>query len=175
MELISLGLTGVFGIKSSTSFDERGSFLRVWDEENLSRQIDLNQASVSNNVKARTLRGLHFQKYPHSETKVIQCILGSVFDVVVDLRKNSPSYGKHLSVRLGSREIYQGIVVPNGFAHGYLTLEDNSSLLYFMDKPYVSESAKGIAWDDPTLQIAWPHEPQLISKRDRNLPVIESL
>ena len=88
MELISLGLTGVFGIKSLTSFDERGSFLRVWDEENLSRQIDLNQASVSNNVKARTLRGLHFQKDPHSETKVIQCILGSVFDVVVDLRKN---------------------------------------------------------------------------------------
>lgn len=175
MELVPLELTGVFGIKSPTSVDERGSFLRVWDKENFRNHIDLTQASVAINPKARTLRGLHFQKEPHSETKIVQCVLGSIFDVVVDLRKNSSTFGKHLSIRLGPGDIYQGIVVPKGFAHGYLTLEDNCMLLYFMDKSYVPESAKGIVWNDPTLQIVWPYEPKMISTRDRNFPVIESL
>lgn len=175
MELEPLNFAGVFGIKSSSSFDERGSFLRVWDSEHLSKQFALNQASVANNPEARTLRGLHFQRDPHTETKVVQCISGSVFDVIVDLRKDSSSYGKNLSIRIGSKEIYQGIVVPKGFAHGYLTLESNSSLLYFMDNPYVSDSAEGLVWNDPSLQIKWPYEPQIISDRDRSFPSIENL
>ena len=174
MELIALDLEGVLGISSSAFFDERGSFLRVWDESDLKKYIDFNQASVAVNPKARTLRGLHFQADPHSETKVIQCVLGSVFDVVVDLRQDSSTYGKHMSIKLGPRETYQGIIVPKGFAHGYLTLEVNSTLLYFMDHPFVPESAKGILWSDPTLRIAWPYEPEVISNRDRNFPAMRS-
>jgi dTDP-4-dehydrorhamnose 3,5-epimerase len=175
MELIPLDLEGVFGISSSASFDERGSFLRVWDEGDLNKYIDFNQASAATNPKALTLRGLHLQADPHSETKIIQCILGSVFDVVVDIRQNSPTYGKHISIQLGPRETYQGIFVPKGFAHGYLTLEVNSTLLYFMDHPYTPEFAKGIVWDDPTLRIAWPYKPEVISDRDRNFPTMKSL
>jgi len=175
MELISLELEGVFGINSSAFFDERGSFLRVWDEDSLKKHIELNQASAAINPKARTLRGLHYQANPHAETKIIQCIFGSVFDVVVDLRMDSPTSGSHVSVQIGPKETFQGIVVPKGFAHGYLTLEANSTLLYFMDHPYVPESAKGIGWNDPTLQIAWPYEPEVISDRDRNFPPMKSL
>ena len=175
MELVSLDIEGVFGINSSASFDERGSFLRMWDEDNLKKYMTLNQASAAINPRARTLRGLHLQATPHSETKIIQCILGSVFDVVVDLRKDSSTYGRHISIQIGPTETYQGIVIPKGFAHGYLTLEVNSTLVYFMDHPYVPESAEGIVWDDPTLQIAWPHEPDVISDRDRNFPAMNSL
>lgn len=174
MELESLEIPEVFGIKSSASFDERGSFLRVWDEGYLSKFIGLNQASVAHNPKARTLRGLHFQNDPHSEIKVIQSITGSVFDVVVDLRNESPTYQKYLSIQIGPKEIFQGILVPKGFAHGYLTLEDSCTLLYFMDKPYAPESANGIAWNDPTFQIEWPYEPRVISTRDRSFPLIVS-
>lgn len=175
MELISLDLEGVFGINSSAFFDERGSFLRVWDEDSLKKHSVLNQASAAINPKARTLRGLHLQTDPHAETKIIQCILGSVFDVVVDLRKDSSTYGRHNSTQIGPKETYQGIVVPKGFAHGYLTLESNSTLLYFMDRPYAPESAKGIVWNDPALQIAWPYEPEIISDRDSNFPPMKSL
>lgn len=175
MELESLEIAGVFGIKTSTSFDDRGSFLRVWDVDNFREQIELVQASVANNPYPRTLRGLHFQTHPYSETKVVQCVLGSVFDVVVDLRRSSSTYGKHLSIRMGSKEMYQGIVVPKGFAHGYLTLEAHSTLLYFVDSPYVPESSKGIVWNDPILQISWPLEPKIISDRDKNFPVMESI
>jgi dTDP-4-dehydrorhamnose 3,5-epimerase len=175
MELISLNLEGVFGIISPTSFDERGSFLRVWDQKNLKKHIELNQGSVAMNPKPRTLRGLHLQTDPHAETKIIQCILGSVFDVVVDFREDSSTYGQYISIRLGPKETYQGIIVPKGFAHGYMTLDVNSTLLYFMDYPYVKESAKGIVWNDPALRIAWPYAPEVISDRDRNFPQINSL
>jgi dTDP-4-dehydrorhamnose 3,5-epimerase len=175
MELVSLDLEGVFGIISTASFDERGSFVRVWDEDKLIKRIELKQSSVAVNPKARTLRGLHFQADPHAETKIIQCILGSVFDVIVDLRKDSPTHGKYICIRIGPKEIYQGVVVPKGFAHGYLTLEVNSTLLYFMDHQYVPDSAKGIVWNDPTLRIAWPHEPEVISVRDKNFPTMKNL
>ena len=175
MKLTSLDLEGVFGINSSVSFDERGSFLRVWDDDSLKSHIELKQASAAINPQARTLRGLHLQAYPHAETKIIQCILGSVFDVVVDLRKDSSTYGKHISIQMGPTEMYQGIVVPKGFAHGYLTLEANSTLLYFMDHLYVPESARGIVWNDPTLQITWLYEPEVISDRDKNFPPMKSL
>jgi dTDP-4-dehydrorhamnose 3,5-epimerase len=168
MELIPLALKGVYGINSSAFFDERGSFLRLWDKNSLGKHIKLMQASAAVNPKKRTLRGLHFQTDPHAETKIIQCVLGSVFDVVVDLRKDSSTYGRHISIQIGPKEKYQGIIVPKGFAHGYLTLESNSTLLYFMDHPYIQESAKGIAWNDPNLKIGWPYQPKVISKRDCN-------
>lgn len=175
MQLIPLDISGVFGIQTSSVIDERGSFLRVWEGINFNEYFKLNQASVAVNPHARTLRGLHFQTEPYRESKVIQCIMGSVFDVVVDLREDSSTYGKHMSIQLGPKETFQGVVVPKGFAHGYLTLEANSILLYFMDSPYVPESAKGIVWNDPTFGIAWPHAPEVMSDRDKAFPLMKSL
>jgi dTDP-4-dehydrorhamnose 3,5-epimerase len=102
--------------------------------------------------------------YEHHERFVILFTFGLIH-----------SYGKHISIRLGPKETYQGIVVPKGFAHGYLTLEANSTLLYFMDNPYVPESAKGIVWNDPILRIAWPYEPEVMSGRDKEFPPMKSL
>lgn len=175
MELIPLELDGVLGIKSTVSRDERGSFLRVFDATTLADNFTLDQASIAVNPMARTLRGLHYQENPHAETKIIQCVTGRVFDVLVDIQKDSPSFGQHVSLLLGPSETYQGVFVAKGFAHGYLTLESDSTLLYFMDHPYVHESARGIVWDDPALQIGWPFEPVIISTRDKSFHQILSL
>jgi dTDP-4-dehydrorhamnose 3,5-epimerase len=175
VELTPLEMEGVMGVKSLTASDERGGLLRVWDEVHFKEHMSINQSSVVSNPKPRTLRGLHFQNQPNQETKIILCVLGSVFDVVVDLRQDSPEYGKHFAIELGPREKYQGILVPKGFAHGYLTLEPNSVLVYFMDSPYVLESARGINWADSALGIEWPCEPEIISDRDKNLPHMHSL
>jgi dTDP-4-dehydrorhamnose 3,5-epimerase len=175
MELIPLALDGVFGLTSTNSKDERGSFLRVWDKTLLGMRFDLNQASAAVNPQAKTLRGLHFQEPPHAETKIIQCILGRVFDVLVDIRKESATYGEHISVVLGPDEKYQGVLAPKGFAHGYLTLELNSTLLYFMDQDYSVDAASGVVWNDPALQIKWPFLPEIISHRDAAFPHLKDL
>jgi dTDP-4-dehydrorhamnose 3,5-epimerase len=173
MEIEKLEIEGVFGIKSSANFDQRGAFLRIWNSKDFDGKFELSQVSASTNSKPRTLRGLHFQSAPHEESKIVLCVLGSVFDVVVDLRKESRTFGQYASTTIGLNENYQGIVVPAGFAHGYLTLEANATLVYFIDRPYVPESFKGIVWNDPKLQIAWPFEPEIISERDRNLPMLK--
>jgi len=168
MKLVPLGLDGLFGIASAISIDARGSFFRIFDAPILQNRFALNQGSVAFNPNKMTLRGLHYQEYPYAETKLIQCVTGQVFDVVVDIRKDSPTFGQHLSLLLGPQHLYQGVLVPKDFAHGYLTLEPNSTLLYFMDQPYVPGAAKGIIWNDPTLQIDWPSKPLVISDRDKN-------
>lgn len=175
MEFEPLELDGVFGIASTAKQDDRGSFLRVWDSSFFASYLDLSQGSVAVNTKSLTLRGLHFQSSPNAETKIIECIQGEVFDVVVDIREGSSSYGTYVAVRLGPNQKYQGVLAPKGYAHGYLTLEPNSILLYFMDQPYVEESAKGILWNDPDLHIAWPDKPEVISERDRNFPRLVNL
>lgn len=173
MKLEPLDLDGVFGIASKPFFDERGSFIRIWETDSLFSHLKLAEASAATNLHRRTLRGLHYQVNPHAETKVIQCISGEVFDVLVDMRANSDTYREHISVLLGPHQSYQGLLVPAGFAHGYLTLKANSTLLYFMDKPYVAEAARGIRWNDPLLQIQWPLEPEVISLRDTSLPLMD--
>ena len=109
----------------------------------------------------------------HSETKIIQCIGGKVFDVIVDLRKESNTYFKHTSLEIGPSSEYQGLVVPSGCAHGYMTLEANSTLIYFMDNVYSAESSCGVLWDDPSLKIEWPSKPSVISKQDLEWPGLE--
>lgn len=175
MYLAPLEILGVLGIQTSLSSDERGYFLRVWDAGDFKDHIELTQASAASNTRAMTLRGLHFQATPNSETKVVQCVSGSVFDVAVDLREDSITYGMYLARKIGPSEELQGLLIPKGFAHGYLTLEAESTLIYFMDHPYAPESARGIVWNDPSLQIAWPSQPQVISERDKNFPLLKDL
>jgi len=175
MNLVPLELQGVFGVSSTISNDNRGSFFRVFDAPLFEGKFSLSEGSVANNPIEKTLRGLHYQENPYAESKLIQCMTGQVFDVLVDIRKNSSSFGQHISLFLGPQEIYQGVFIPKGFAHGYITLAPNSTLLYFMDQPYIPDLARGIIWNDPALNIDWPCDPVIISDRDRTFKkLIES-
>lgn len=174
MELVPLGIGGVYGIKAMAREDTRGSLTRVWDKKLILENFDLIQSSIVKNPMAKTLRGLHFQSFPFSENKIVYCISGKVFDVVVDLREESSTLKEHKTIILGPKENYLGVIIPSGCAHGYLTLEDNSELLYFMDREYSKEFSRGLFWNDPTLSIRWPSEPVLISELDLKWPLMEN-
>jgi len=118
------------------------------------------------------LRGLHFQKEPYAEDKLIHCLKGRVFDVIVDLRKDSPTFGEHITAELC---VGKGLLAPKGCAHGFLTLEDESELLYCCTTAYHADSASGIRWNDPALNIEWPFEPIVISKADETRPTLEEM
>lgn len=166
MEFVPLAIDGVFGIISESNMDSRGLLIRVWDKDSPLENFKLAQSSYVLNPQKNTLRGLHFQSSPHSENKVVECVSGKVFDVIVDLREKSETFREHLEVSLGPDETFIGVLIPAGCAHGYLTLKENTSLIYFMDKEYFAESAQGLLWNDPLLSINWPHQPELISERD---------
>lgn len=157
-------------IMLKTVIDKRGTLTRIWEENSVLNEFKLRQASIVNNLTSGTLRGLHFQDEPYSESKVIQCVYGKVFDVIVDLRKNSATYKKHLGIEIGPNCEYQGLFVPQGCAHGYLTLEHNSTLIYFMNNSYSPRHTLGIRWDDSKLDIKWPFKPTLVSQQDLKWP-----
>ena len=166
MEFYPLKIEGAFGIIEEPHEDSRGTLIRVWDRNSILGNFNLNQSSVVSNPMKGTLRGLHYQVQPFSENKVIECVSGKVFDVIVDLRKESLTYGAHLGITLGPQERYLGVFVPAGCAHGYLTLDPNSTLVYFMDQEYSPNPAKGLPWNDSSLSIEWPIKPVLVSTRD---------
>lgn len=174
MEFVPLAIDGVFGIITEPSIDSRGSLTRVWDRGLPLANFNLVQSSFVVNPQKNTLRGLHFQAFPHSENKVVLCVSGKVFDVIVDLREESETFRQHLEVNLGPKEAFLGVLIPNGCAHGYMTLEEHTSLLYFMDKEFFPESAQGLFWNDPSLAINWPTQPDLISERDSKWQGLES-
>jgi dTDP-4-dehydrorhamnose 3,5-epimerase len=148
--------------------DERGYFARTFcREEFAAAGIDMNivQANISRNPKKATLRGLHYQAEPHGEDKVVQCVRGRVFDVAVDLRPASPSFCRWAGVEL-SPEKNRAFFIPRGCAHGFLTLEDDTDLVYLMGQPFVAGSDKGVRWNDPAFSIAWLMAPLEISERD---------
>lgn len=168
------GLPGVWVVCPESSEDERGSFARTFCEQEFrDHGIDprVAQCSLSHNPTAGTLRGLHFQREPHGETKVVRCIRGEIFDVAVDLRPGSPTFGQHHEVRLKGDNGW-ALAVPPGVAHGFLTLAPDSDVWYQMSRAYVPTAAAGVRWDDPQLAIPWPrlNTPLVISSRDRELP-----
>lgn len=132
------------------------------------------QHSLSYNEARGTLRGLHFQRYPHGEVKLVQCVGGIVFDVVVDARRDSPSFGRWVSYTL-SAENGEMLYVPEGCAHGFLTLSDHAMVHYCISGAYSPQASSGIRWDDPKLGIVWPRSVAIVSERDLALPGLESL
>ena len=156
--------------------DERGFFARTSCAEEFSRR-GLNprvaQCSVSYNGAAGVLRGLHYQAHPHEEAKLVRCTRGAVFDVAVDLRPGSPTYRSWTGLEL-TAENYRALYIPEGCAHGFLTLVPATELVYQISTPYRPELSRGVRWDDPTIGIAWPAMPEMtISDRDRALPLLE--
>lgn len=173
MNFTELSLKGAFLIKIEKTEDERGFFARSYCADEFEKQglpKHFVQGNYSYNKKSGTLRGLHFQNHPYSEDKVVSCPRGKIFDVLVDLRKESKTYGKWHAEIL-SEDNLSALFIPKGFAHGFQTLEDNSLVCYLMSEFYKPSGEAGIRWDDPKLKIKWPDcKNRIISQRDRQLP-----
>ncbi len=166
-------LNGVYVIEPDRFEDERGFFARAWSTaelEALGVSGQFIEANTSYNHKRGTLRGLHWQAAPHGQDKLVRCTQGSIFDVAVDLRPDSATYRHWTSVELSAANRLM-LYVPDGFAHGYLTLEDDSEVLYLVTSGYAPASARGARWNDPAFGIRWPEVGQLIAnERDNNYP-----
>jgi len=168
-------LPGAFEIEVEAKADERGLFARTWcQKEFADRGLKANivQCSVSFSPRKATLRGMHFQLAPHGETKLVRCTRGAIYDVVVDLRRESPTFKHWVAVVLAA-ENRKALYVPEGFAHGFLTLEHETEVFYQMSEFYEVEFARGVRFDDPAFQIDWPEKVAVISERDRNYPNFE--
>jgi dTDP-4-dehydrorhamnose 3,5-epimerase len=175
MRFHKTAIDGVVTIELNAAEDARGFFARTYCDEEFAQAgiaMQPRQMNVSHNVHALTLRGLHYQDEPHGESKLIQCIRGRVFDVVVDLRRTSPTYREWEGIELAP-EARRSLFVPAGCAHGFLTLEDSSDLLYVMGYPFVADAGRGVRWNDPAFDITWTHEPKMISPRDASYPDFE--
>lgn len=172
MKFSETRLPGAYIVELEPIGDERGFFARSWDgEEFAARGLNprLAQCNVSFNARAGTLRGMHYQAAPHEEAKLVRCTLGAIHDAIVDLRPDSPTFRQHLAVTL-SAENRRMLYIPEGFAHGFQTLEDGSEVFYQMSTPYVAAAARGVRWDDPAFAIPWPPAERIISAKDWSYP-----
>lgn len=165
----AIKLKGAFIIEPERLEDERGFFARTWckkEFENHGLNTNLVQCNTSFNKMKGTLRGMHYQSAPHAEAKLVKCNRGSIYDVIIDLRPDSDTYKDWFSVELKS-DNYTMLYIPENFAHGFLTLEDNTEVFYQMSEFYYSEYARGIRWNDPAFSIPWPMDIMVISDKDR--------
>ena len=175
MRFEATALEGAWLIDLEPKEDERGFFARTWCRQELAvRGLDvvIAQESLSVNRRLGTLRGLHFQRSPHEETKIVRCTRGAIYDVIVDLRPGSASYGLWQGFDL-TAENRRALYVPKGFAHGFQTLTDDAEVAYQISTPYAPAAADGYRYDDPAFGIAWPLAVTAISERDLAWPALE--
>lgn len=164
-------------LRPKRHIDGRGWFAETWNRERFrSHGIDCDFCQDNHSLSARrgTLRGLHFQRAPFAQAKLVRCLRGSIFDVAVDVRRDSPTFGKWIGVELTAEQGNQ-LFIPAGFAHGFLTLEDECEVAYKVDAYYAPEADGGLAWNDPRVGIAWPDtaSPLRLSDKDAELPTID--
>jgi dTDP-4-dehydrorhamnose 3,5-epimerase len=172
VEIKPLKLRGTYQIVLAPRHDERGYFVRVWDEQT-TREHGMTTAWVQENQslsqRKGILRGLHFQRPPHAETKLVRVVVGAILDVFVDLRKDSETYGQWDSLEL-SAENHRMVYIPKGFAHGFCTLAERTVVLYKVDAYYAPDFEGGLRWDDEILKIRWPTSEPFVSAKDRAWP-----
>jgi dTDP-4-dehydrorhamnose 3,5-epimerase len=169
-------IAGAFVIDLERRADERGFFARTFCQDELAARglnPTIAQENVSYNARRGTLRGLHFQRDPHGETKIVRCTRGGIYDVIVDLRPAGATYKRWLAREL-TDENRRALYVPVGFAHGFLTLTDDTEVLYLMGTRYAAAAATGYRWNDPAFAIAWPFAPSIVSASDLALPAFPS-
>lgn len=172
MILEATPLPGLLRVRPEPIADERGVFARVWSTEEFEaagHPFAPIQSSISVSTRARTLRGMHWQEAAHAETKLVRVTRGAVFDVALDLRPDSLTQGRWHAERLDARDRL-ALLIPKGFAHGLLTLEDDTEVLYAMDAPHVAQAARGARFDDPAFAIDWPFAPAVVGPRDLAWP-----
>ena len=172
MRFTETKIKGCFMIEPEPFVDERGMFRRHFCQKEFSAQgitTDVKQCNVSENKKQYTLRGFHYQHDPHGEGKTLSCFRGSAYDVVVDLRPDSPTYLQWFGVEL-TEEKRNAVHVPVGCANAFLTLEDNTVIHYYCSESYHPNSEAGIRYNDLKFNVQWPHEPIAISKKDQSWP-----
>ncbi len=165
-------LKGAFIIEPEMMSDERGFFARTWCARDFEAQgltPNLVQCNISFNKQKGTLRGMHYQVVPHEEAKVVRCTMGTIYDVIVDLRPNSPTYKRWTSVDMSAKN-RRMLYIPEGFAHGFLTMEDDTEVFYQMSEFYAPECARGLRWNDPAFKIPWPLGVTVISEKDARYP-----
>lgn len=175
MKILKTDFEGAYIIEPEKIFDERGFFARVWDFE-IFEKMNLNskivQCNVSFNKIKGTVRGLHYQSIPFEEEKIVRCTKGKIFDVMVDLRKESKTFLKYTSLELNENN-HKMLFIPKGIAHGFQTLEDNSEVFYQMSEIYKPECSKGVRYNDQKLNIKWPINVTSISKRDLSYELLD--
>ena len=175
MQFRQTSLAGVVEIAIDWQRDARGSFARTFCRDEFGKhglETELAQCNVSYNPRVGTVRGLHLQAKPHQEAKLVQCVAGRLFDVVLDLRGGSPTYGRHHAIELSATEGHM-LYIPRGCAHGFQTLENDTAIVYYISTPYAPLAARGVRWNDPALRISWPlGEGVIVSEKDQAWPLL---
>ena len=177
MRFVETPLAGAYRIELTPHHDARGFFARSYCTDEFAAQglVDrFVQCNVSFNHRKATLRGMHWQAAPHGEVKLVRCTAGAILDVIVDVRPESETFRRVYSLEL-SAENHRMLYIPEGFAHGFQTLEDRSEISYQMGSAYAPDAARGFRFDDPDVGIVWPFEPSEISQRDAMLPTLEAV
>ena len=177
MNFTETELAGAYVIQPVIHRDDRGFFVETFNQEMFGRngiETGFVQDNYSFSKDKGVLRGLHFQYPPHAQTKLVMVMTGSVWDVIVDLRKDSPTFLKWTGVELSSDDLRM-LYVPKGFAHGFCTLQENTRVLYKVDAHYAPQADAGIRWDDPDLAIPWPCSSPILSAKDSRLPLLKDI
>ncbi len=170
MKFTETKLAGAYIIDLNKLEDDRGFFARTFctqelEDHNLISNVE--QANMSWNEKSGTMRGMHYQVDPYQETKLVRCVRGALYDVIIDLRADSKTYGEWVGLEL-TADNHRALFVPRDFAHGFVTLEDNTDAFYMVSQSYVPNAESGIRWNDPKFAIDWPIQPTIVSEKDAN-------
>ena len=175
-EFIRTEIPDVILIKPKVFEDERGFFMETYKRQDFERAGIKGEFVQDNHSKSRygVLRGLHFQKEPYTQAKIVRCIKGVIYDVAVDLRKNSPTFGKYVGVILSEHNKYM-LYIPRGFAHGFLVLSDEAEVVYKVDNVYAPDHEGGLIWNDPDVNIPWPIDNPILSQKDQKWPTLKEL
>ena len=170
MDYIMTEIEGVWILEPRVFGDSRGYFMETWQQSDFERHIGTINFIQDNESKSTygVLRGLHYQQGEYSQAKLVRVIKGRVLDVVVDLRKSSPSFGRHIMVEL-NEDNKRMLFIPRGFAHGFLVLSDEAIFTYKVDNPYAPQAETGIRWNDPDLAIEWPIDPKKVQTSEKDL------
>jgi dTDP-4-dehydrorhamnose 3,5-epimerase len=165
-------LKGAFVIEPERRHDERGFFARTWCQREFAAESlppQWVQCNISFSGQRGTLRGMHYQAAPYEEAKLVRCTRGAIYDVIIDLRAESPTFRRWVAVELTTDNRCM-LFIPKGFAHGFQTLVDDTEVFYQMSQFYTPECARGVRWDDPAFKVSWPAAKRIISERDRGFP-----
>ena len=175
-EFKRLEIPDVILIKPKVFEDERGFFMETYKKSDFEKAGIKGDFVQDNHSKSKygVLRGLHFQKDPYAQAKIVRCIRGVIYDVAVDLRKNSPTFGKYVGVILSEFNRYQ-LYIPRGFAHGFVVLSDVAEVVYKVDNVYAPDYEGGLIWNDPDVNIQWPIEDPIVSPKDQRWPTLREL